>query len=150
MKWYWEEIAMKTLKTQVVKMVIFSWFLSIGMPYYQGRCNTNHRQVSSAQTNQTQVLIWDKPIITTLALVDLGVCSLLGWIALETSFSESPRPLKMEFGVKSYGIFCEVTYAVSKSCGSATNFWSSARAVVVPWVATVVPHCGGYDPEYLW
>ena len=31
-------------------------FLSIGMPYYQGGCNTNDRQVSSAQTNRTQVL----------------------------------------------------------------------------------------------
>ena len=105
--------------------------LSIGMPYYQGRCNTNHRQVSSAQTNQTQVLTWEKHISTTLALVDLGACSWLGWIALETSFLESPRSLKKEFRVKSYGVFCEVTYVVSRSYDSAMNFHSSATPVQV-------------------
>jgi hypothetical protein len=34
----------------------FLLILSIGMPYYQGGRNTNHRQVSSAQINRTQVL----------------------------------------------------------------------------------------------
>ena len=53
-KWH-----MKILKTQVVKMLIFSWSW-VYMPYYQGRCNTNYWQVSSAQTNQTQVLTWEK------------------------------------------------------------------------------------------
>jgi hypothetical protein len=47
---------------------------------------------------------------------------MLGWIALETSFMKSPRSLKTEFGVKSYGIFREVTCAVSWSYGSAANF----------------------------
>jgi hypothetical protein len=47
---------MKTLKTQVVKIFIFLLILSIGMSYYQGGCNMNHRQVSSAQTNQTREL----------------------------------------------------------------------------------------------
>jgi hypothetical protein len=56
----------------------------------------------------------------------LGACTLLGWIALETSFSESLRSLKMEFRVKSYGVFREVTCAVFQSCGSAANFHSSA------------------------
>ena len=60
--------------------------LSIGIPYYQRGCNTNHRQVSNAQTNWIQVLTWEKHISTTLALVDLRACSWLGWIALETSF----------------------------------------------------------------
>ena len=101
------------------------------MPYYQGGCNTNHRQVSSAQTNRTQVLTWQKHFSTTLALIDVGACSLLGWIALETSFLESPRSLKTEFGVKSYGIFCEVAYVVFQNCDSATNFCSSAAPVLV-------------------
>jgi hypothetical protein len=82
----------------------------------------NHRQVSSAQTNQTQVLTWEKTLSTTPKLVDFGACSLLGWIALETSFPESPKSLKMEFEVKSYGVFREATCAVSGSCGSAANF----------------------------
>ena len=77
--------------------------LSIGMPYYQRGCNTNHRQVSIAQTNRTQVLTWERHISTTPALVDFGACSWLDWIAIETSFPESPRSLKTEFGVKSYG-----------------------------------------------
>jgi hypothetical protein len=47
---------------------------------------------------------------------------MLGWIALETSFMKSLRSLKMEFGVQSYGIFHEVTYAISWSYGSAANF----------------------------
>ena len=89
----------------------------------------NHRQVSSAQTNRTQVLTWEKHISTTPALVDLGACSWMGWIALETSFPESPRSLKTEFRVESYGVLCEVPCAVFQSCGSAANFHSSAA----PW-----------------
>ena len=101
------------------------------MPYYQGGCNTNHRQVSSAQTNQTQVLIREKHISTTPALVYLGAYSLLGWIAFETSFLESPRSLKMKFGVKSYNVFCDVTCAVFGSCGSAASFCDSSAPVQV-------------------
>jgi len=82
------------------------------MPYYQGGCNTNDRQVSSAQTNRTQVLTLEKTLSTAPAQVDLGVCSLQGWIALETSFPKSPRSLQTEFGVKSYGFFRKVTCAV--------------------------------------
>jgi hypothetical protein len=59
-------------------------------------------------------------------LFHLGACTLLGWIALETGFSKSLRSLKMEFGVKSYGVFREVTCDVFQSCGSAANFHSSA------------------------
>jgi hypothetical protein len=83
----------------------FLLILSIGIPYYQGGCNTNHRQVISAQTNRTQVLTSEKTRRTTPALVDLGDCSLQGWIALETSFPKSLRSLKSEFEVKSYGVF---------------------------------------------
>ena len=68
---------------------------------------------------------------TTLALVDLWDFSWLDWIALETSFPESPRSLKMEFGVKRYDVFREVTYAVSESCGSATHKGGSAAPVQV-------------------
>ena len=105
--------------------------LSIGMSYYQGGCNTNHRQVSSAQTNQTQVLTWEKHISTTLAFIDFRACSWLGWIALETSFPESLRSLKTEFGVKRYDVFREVTCAVSESCGSTTHKGGSAAPVQV-------------------
>jgi hypothetical protein len=102
------------------------WLYSLNLEYRYAillrGCNTNHRQVSSTQTNQTQVLTWEKTLSTTPALVDFGACSLLGWIALETSFSKSPKSLKMEFRVKSYDVFREVTCAVSGSCGNAANF----------------------------
>ena len=98
-------------------------------------CNTNHRQVSSAQTNQTQVLTWEKTLSTSHALSDLEAFSWLGWIVLETSFPKSPRSLKTEFGVKSYGIFYEMTYAIFLSCGSAVNFRSSAAG----WSSSVAP-----------
>jgi hypothetical protein len=76
------------------------------------------------------MVTWEKTLSTTPTLVDLEVCSLLSWIALETSFSESPRSLKMEFGVKSYGVFREVTYAVLGSYDSAMNFWDSVARQV--------------------
>jgi hypothetical protein len=63
-----------------------------------------------------------KTLSTAPALFDLRACSLLGWIAFEIIFSESPRSLKTEFGVKSYGVFCEVICAVLGSCSSAANF----------------------------
>ena len=126
MKWYWEEMAYKDIEDSSGWNGYILLILSIGMPYYQGGCNTNHRQISSAQTNRTQVLIWEKTLSTTPALVDLGACSLLGWIALETSFPDSPRSPKMEFRVKSYDVFREVTSVVFQSCGSAANFRSSA------------------------
>jgi hypothetical protein len=44
-------------------------------------------------TNRTQVLTWEKTLSSAPALVDLGACSLLGWIVLETSFPESPWSL---------------------------------------------------------
>ena len=65
-----------------------------------------------------------KHISTTLALVDLGACSLLGWITLKTSFLESPRSLKTEFGVESYGVFCEVTVDVGSDPNhTPTGLW---------------------------
>ena len=112
MKRCWEEMAYEDIEDSSGWNGYILLILSIGMPYYQGECNTNHRQVSSAQTNQTQVLTWEKHISTTPALVDFGACSLLGWITLKTSFLESPRSLKTKFEIKSYGIFYEVTYAV--------------------------------------
>jgi hypothetical protein len=45
------------------------------MSYYQGRCNTNHRRVSSAQTNRTQVLTWEKHLALYLQLLILGLFS---------------------------------------------------------------------------
>ena len=68
---------------------------------------------------------------TTLALVDLWDFSWLGWIALETSFPESPRSLKTEFGVKRYDVFREVTCAVSESYGSAAHKGGSTAPVQV-------------------
>ena len=65
----------------------------------------------------------------TLALIDLWDFSWLGWIALETSFPESSRSLKTEFGVKRYDVFREVTCAVSESCGSAAHKGGSAAPV---------------------
>jgi hypothetical protein len=140
MKQYWEEMAYEDIEDLSDWNGYILLILSIGMSYYQGGCNTNHRQVSSAQTNRTQMLTWEKTLSTAPALVDLGACSLLGWIALETSFLESPRSLKSEFGVKSYDVFREVACAISWSCVSATNFWGSAA----PWQcrvsSAVVPH----------
>ena len=66
---------------------------------------------------------------TTLTLVDLWDFSWLGWIALETSFPKSLRSLKMEFGVKRYDIFREVTCAVSESYDSAAHKGGSAAPV---------------------
>jgi hypothetical protein len=88
----------------------------------------NHRQVSSAQTNRTQVLTREKHISITLTLVDLEDCSWLGWIALETSFPKSSKSLKTEFRVKSYGVFREMTCAFFEGCGSAANFRSSVAS----------------------
>ena len=110
----WEEMAYEDIEDSSSWNVYIQLILSIGMPYYQGGCNTNHRQVSSAQTNQTQVLIWEKHNDTTLAL-GFGACSLMGWKALETSFLESPKLPKTEFGVKSYGFFHMVICAVLKT-----------------------------------
>jgi hypothetical protein len=45
------------------------------MSYYQGGCNMNHRQVSSAQTNRTQVLTWEKHLALHLHLLILGLFS---------------------------------------------------------------------------
>jgi len=67
----------------------------------------------------------------TLALIDLWDFSWLGWIALETSFPESPRSLKTEFRVKRYDVFGEVTCAVSESYGSAAHKGDSAAHVQV-------------------
>ena len=53
----------------------------------------------------------------------------MGWIALETSFPESPRSLKMEFEVKRYDVFREVTCAVSESYGSAAHKGGSAAPI---------------------
>jgi hypothetical protein len=122
MKRYWEEMVYKDTEDSNGWNGYILLILSINMSYYQWGCNTNLRQVSSDQTNRTQVLTWEKTLSTAPALVDLGACSVLGWIALETSFLESPRSLKTEFEVKSYGVFCEVTCAVSGSCGSATPY----------------------------
>ena len=129
MKWYWEEMAYKDIEDSSGWIGYILLILSIGMPYYQERCNTNHRQVSSAQINQTQVLTWDKHISTTPELVDLRDCSYMGWIALKTSFLESPRSPKTEFGVKNYGFFRMVIYAIQKiHGGSARLRWGSG-----PW-----------------
>ena len=68
---------------------------------------------------------------TTLALVDLWDFSWLGWIALETSFLESLRSLKTEFGVKRYDVLREVTCVVSESCGSAAHKGGSAAPIQV-------------------
>ena len=56
------------------------------MLFYQGGYNTNHRQVSSAQTNRTPSANMRETLGTTLSHVDIWACSWLGWIALETSF----------------------------------------------------------------
>jgi hypothetical protein len=129
MKWIWEEMIYEDIEDSSDWNSYILLILNIGMSYYQEECNTNHRQVSSAQTNQTQVLTWEKTLSTTPALSDLEACPWLGWIALATSFLESLRSLKTEFKVESYGVFCEVTCAVFQSCGSAVNFHSSTA----PW-----------------
>ena len=140
MKWYWEEMAYEDIEDSSGWNSYILLILSINMPYYQGGYNTNHRQVWSAQTNQTQVLTLEKHISKTPTLVDLGACSWLGWTTLETSFPESPRSLKIEFRVKRYGVFREVTCAVFQSYGSAVNFHGSAAPMQVIttsfWTAT--------------
>jgi hypothetical protein len=45
--------------------------LSLGMSCYQGRYHTNHKQVSSAQTNQTLSANMRETHSTTFLLVDL-------------------------------------------------------------------------------
>ena len=136
MKWYWEEMAYEDIEDSSGWNGYILLILSIGMPYYQRGCNMNYRQVSIAQTNKTQVLTWERHISTTPALVDFGACSWLDWIAIETSFPESPRSLKTEFEVKSYGVFNEVTCAVSGSCDSAApvqvimaSFWTATASL---------------------
>ena len=78
MKWYWEEMAYKDIEDSSGWIGYILLILSIGMPYYQRGCNTNHRQVSSAQTNRTQVLTWDKHLALHLRLLILGL--VLRWI----------------------------------------------------------------------
>ena len=120
-KWYWEEMAYEDIEDSSGWNGYILLIFSIGMPCYQGRCNTNHWQVSSAQTNQIQVLTWEKHNDATLALVGFGAFYLLGWKALETSFPESPRSPKTEFGVKSYGFFRMVIYPVLKTRGGSAR-----------------------------
>ena len=69
----WEEIVYEDIVDSSGWNGYVLLMLSIGMPYYQWGCNTNHRQVSSAQTNRTQVLTWEKTLCTTSKLVDLGL-----------------------------------------------------------------------------
>ena len=121
MKRYWEEMAYEDIEDSSGWNSYILLILSIGMSYYQGGCNTNRWQVSSAQTNQTQVLTLEKHNDTTLALVGFGAFYLLGWKALETSFPESPRSPKTEFGVKSYGFFRMVIYVVLKTHSGSTR-----------------------------
>ena len=45
----------------------------------------------------------------------------LGWKALKTSFLESPRSPKTEFGVKNYGFFRMVIYAIQKIHGGSAR-----------------------------
>jgi len=56
---------------------------------------------------------------TMPTFIDIWVCSWLGWIVVETSFLEGLRSVKLEFKVKSYCIFREVTYTtIFECCGS--------------------------------
>jgi hypothetical protein len=56
MKRYWEEMVYEDIEDSSGWNSYILLILSIGMSYYQGGCNTNLRQVLSAQTNRTQVL----------------------------------------------------------------------------------------------
>jgi len=122
MKWYREEMTYKYIED------LSSWndyillILNKGVLYYKKGWNMKHRQVSSAQTNWTQVLTWEKHNRTTFALVDLGAFFLVGVISLEIRFSGSPRSLKSEFRVKCYGVFHEMTHDVFQSYISAAHF----------------------------
>jgi hypothetical protein len=60
MKWYWEEMGYENIEDSSGYISYILLILSIGMLYYQGRCNTNLRQVSSAQTNWTSSVAWEK------------------------------------------------------------------------------------------
>jgi hypothetical protein len=51
----------------------------------------------------------------------------LGWKALETSFFGKSKIIENEFGVKSYGVFREVSCVVFVGCVSAV------KNVEVPW-----------------
>jgi len=51
MKWYWEEMTYENIEDSSGWNSYILFILSIGMLYYQGGCNKNHRQISSAQTN---------------------------------------------------------------------------------------------------
>jgi hypothetical protein len=57
----------------------------------------------------------------------LWACSLLGWIALETSFPKSPWSLKSKFGVKSYGVFREAGCAVA-----VPRIWAAVPDMYIP------------------
>ena len=64
----------------------------------------------------------------------------MGWIALKTSFLESPRSLKMEFRVKSYGVFREVTCAVFRATTVARIFAPVLhRGSTVGWRSSATP-----------
>jgi hypothetical protein len=82
------------------------------MPYYQGGYNTNHRQVSSAQTNRTQVLTREKHLALHLHLLILGLFS----AGLGNPRNKLFRMSKItENGVRSkkLWLFREMTCAVS-------------------------------------
>ena len=73
----WEKMAYEDIEDSSGWNGYILLILSIGMPYYQGGCNTNHRQVSSAQTNQTHVLTWEKNLSQHLNFLILRL--VVGW-----------------------------------------------------------------------
>ena len=78
-KWYWEEMVYKEIEDSSGWNVYILVILSKVCRTIKGDAIwTIYRQVSSAQTNQTQVLTWEKHIGTTPELFDLGACSWLG------------------------------------------------------------------------
>jgi len=70
-----------------------------------------------------------KTLSTTPAQVDLGACSLQGWLALEISFLKSSRSQQTKFGVKSYNFFHKVTYAVFRRAAVPQFMGGSAAPV---------------------
>ena len=62
----WEEMAYEDIEDSSGSNGYILLILSIGMSYYQGGCNMNHRQVSSAQTTSSILKFTAKTVYTTL------------------------------------------------------------------------------------
>jgi hypothetical protein len=99
------------------------FILSIGMSYYQGGCNSNHRQVSSAQTNRTQVLTLEKHLPLHLHLLILGLFS-AGLGSPRNKLSGMSKITENEVRSKKLWLFL---------WGELCCFWEGSSAALQGW-----------------